>query len=86
MREYRKKKKSINSGFTLLGLEPRHVLGLWILPVSDLAIIFWSNSDSVLFFCFSFYCGGFTLIAYNLIGGVMVSVLATCVVDHGFES
>ena len=37
-------------------------------------------------FCFSFYCGGFTLIAYNRIGGVMVSVLATRVVDHGFES
>jgi hypothetical protein len=30
----------------------------------------------VLFFCFSFYCGGFTLIAYNCIGGVMVSMLA----------
>ena len=54
--------------------------------VSDLAIRFWSNSDSMLIFCFSFYCGGFTLIAYNRIGGVMVSVLATCVVDHGFES
>jgi hypothetical protein len=38
------------------------------------------------FFCFSFYCGGFTLIAYNRISGVMVSVLATCVVDHGFKS
>jgi hypothetical protein len=37
-------------------------------------------------FCFFFYCGGFTLIAYNRIGGVMVSVLATRVVDHGFES
>ena len=54
--------------------------------VSDLAIRFWSNSDSALFFCFSFYCGGFTLIAYNRIGGVMVSVLATRLVDHGFES
>ena len=54
--------------------------------VYNLAIRFWSNSDSVLIFCFSFYCGGFTLIAYNRIGGVMVSVLATCVVDHGFES
>ena len=54
--------------------------------VSDLAIRFWRNSDSVLFFCFFFYCGGFTLIAYNRIGGVMVSVLATRVVDHGFES
>jgi hypothetical protein len=54
--------------------------------VSDLAIRFWSNSDSVLFFCFSFYCGGFTLIAYNRISGVMVSVLATRVVDHGFKS
>jgi hypothetical protein len=54
--------------------------------VSDLAIRFWSNSDSMLFFCFSFYCGVFTLIAYNRIGGVMVRVLATCVVDHGFES
>ena len=54
--------------------------------VSDLAIRFWSNSDSVLIFCFSFYCGGFTLIAYNRISGVMVSVFATCMVDHGFES
>jgi hypothetical protein len=54
--------------------------------VSDFAIRFWRNSDSVLFFCFSFYCGGFTLIAYNHIGGVMVSVLAMRVVDHGFES
>jgi hypothetical protein len=54
--------------------------------VSDLAIRFWRNSDSVLFFCFFFYCGGFTLIAYNRIVGVMVSVLATRVVDHGFES
>ena len=40
----------------------------------------------MLFFCFFFYCGGFTLIAYNQIVGVMVSVLATRVVDHGFES
>ena len=54
--------------------------------VSDLAIRFWSNSDSVLFFCFSFYCGGFTLIAFNRIGCVMVSVFDTHVVDHGFES
>ena len=54
--------------------------------VSDLAIRFWSNSDSVLFFCFSFYCGGITLIAFNRIGGVMVSVLDTHVVDHGFKS
>ena len=54
--------------------------------VSDLAIRFWSNSDSVLFFCFSFYFGGFTLIAFNRIGGVMVSVLDTHVVDHGFDS
>jgi predicted membrane-bound mannosyltransferase len=53
--------------------------------VSDLAIRFWSNSDSALFFYFPFYCGGFTLIAYNRIGGVMVSVLATHVVDHGFQ-
>jgi hypothetical protein len=45
--------------------------------VYNLAIRFWSNSDSMLFFCFSFYCGVFTLIAYNRIGGVMVSVLAT---------
>jgi hypothetical protein len=54
--------------------------------VSDLAIRFWSNSNSMLFFCFSFYCGGFSLIAYNRISCVMVSVLATGVVDHGFES
>jgi hypothetical protein len=54
--------------------------------VSDLAIRFWSNSDSMLFFCFSFYCGGFNLIAYNRISGVMVSVLATRVVNHGFKS
>ena len=40
----------------------------------------------MLFFCFSFYCGGFTLIAYNRIDGVMVSVFATRLVDHGFES
>jgi hypothetical protein len=40
----------------------------------------------MLFFCFFFYCGGFTLIAYNRIVGVMVSMLATRVVDHGFES
>ena len=38
------------------------------------------------FFCFSFYYGGITLIVYNRIGSVMVSVLATRVVDHGFES
>ena len=54
--------------------------------VSDLAIRYWSNSNSLLFFCFSFYCVGFTLIAYNRIGGVMVSVLDTHVVDHGFKS
>ena len=55
------------------------------MPVSDLAIRFWSNSDSCYFFVFPFTVVDL-LIAYNRIGGVMVSVLATRVVDHGFES
>ena len=40
----------------------------------------------MLLFCFSFTVVDLLLIAYNRIGGVMVSVLATRVVDDGFES
>jgi hypothetical protein len=38
------------------------------------------------FFVFPFTVVDLLLIAYNRIGGVMVSALATHVVDHGFES
>ena len=53
--------------------------------VSDLAIKFWSKSDSFYFFVFPFTVVDLLLIAYNRIGGVMVSVLDTHVVDHGFK-
>ena len=48
----------------------------------------WSLTGKLLVLCFSFIVILFleTLFCVNCIGGVMVSVLASSVVDHGFKA